>query len=129
MRLAGSCLAHQQDRRRPADVTAFGEVSDLPGRDAGAFNLNRIQRRHARPPGLMQSPCDGPARAFRPLRSQQGFAVADMGSPFPRRGLRQAGELTANRRHAQCLAMLPDGVFLKLAHQAVPAHGADSSVS
>ena len=76
----------------------------------------------------MQQACNGPAFAFLHLRGQQGFEIADMGLPFPRCGLCQAGELTANRRHAQRLAMLTDGVFLKLAHQAVPAHGADSSV-
>jgi hypothetical protein len=33
------------------------------------------------------------------------------------------------RRHAQRLAVLPNGLVLKLGHHAVPAHGADNSVS
>jgi hypothetical protein len=77
----------------------------------------------------MQQPGNRAALTFFHLAGQQGFEIADMGLPFPGRGIRQAGKLTADRRHAQRLAVLTDGVFLKLAHQAAPTHAPDSSVS
>ena len=46
---------------------------------------------------------------------------------FPGGRVRQTGELGADRRHAQRLAVLADGLVLKLAHHAVPAHGVESS--
>ena len=46
-----------------------------------------------------------------------------------RRSIGQAGELTADRRHAQRLAVLADRLFLQITHHAVPAHGPDNSVS
>ena len=52
-----------------------------------------------------------------------------MGLPLPRRGLGHAGELAADRRHAQRLALLPDSLLLEVSHHAVPACGADSSTS
>ena len=52
-----------------------------------------------------------------------------MGLPFAGGGVRQPGELAADRRHAQRLAMLPDGLVLEVGHHAVPAQGPDSSTS
>ena len=57
-----------------------------------------------------------------------------MGLPLAHSGIRQAGELAADRRHAQRLAMLPDGLILEIRHHAVPAQpldrrGPDSSTS
>ena len=49
--------------------------------------------------------------------------------PLADGSVRQAGELAANRRHAQRLAMLPDGLVLEISHHAVPAQGPDSSTS
>ena len=45
-------------------------------------------------------------------------------------GLGQPGELTADCRHPQRLAVLADSLVLEIAHHAVPAHGVErSSVS
>jgi hypothetical protein len=53
-----------------------------------------------------------------------------MGLPFPARGLGQPGELAADRRHAQRLAMLANGLVLEILHHAVPTQDVEiSSVS
>jgi hypothetical protein len=52
-----------------------------------------------------------------------------MGLSLARGGLGQPGKLAADRRHPQRLAVLADGLVLKLAHHAVPAQGPESSVS
>ena len=52
-----------------------------------------------------------------------------MGLPLADGGIRQASELAADRRHAQRLAVLPDGLVLEIGHHAVPAQEADSSTS
>ena len=44
-----------------------------------------------------------------------------MGLPLAQSGIRQAGELAANRRHAQRLAILLDGLVLEISPNAVPA--------
>ena len=48
---------------------------------------------------------------------------------FARRGLGQACELAADRRHAQRLAVLADGLILQVTHHAVPAQAPLSSTS
>ena len=53
-----------------------------------------------------------------------------MGLTLSGGGLGQPGELAADGWHPQRLAVLADGLVLKLAHHAVPAHGVEmSSVS
>jgi hypothetical protein len=52
-----------------------------------------------------------------------------MGLSFPGSGVGQPGELRADRRHPLRLAVLPDGLVLKFAHHAVPAHGPEGNVS
>ena len=71
----------------------------------------------------MRQPREGPALTLLHLGRQQRLEVADVGLPLPHRGLGQAGELTADSRHAQRLTLLPDGLLLDVAHHAVPRMG------
>ena len=50
-----------------------------------------------------------------------------MGLPRLARLLGELCELAADRRHAQRLAVLPDGLVLQVAHHAVPAQGLETS--
>ena len=77
----------------------------------------------------MQQPGDGAALPLLHLGRQQRLEVTQMGLVFSRGGIGQTGELRADRWHPQRLAVLTDGLILKLGHHAVPAQGPDSSVS
>jgi hypothetical protein len=50
-----------------------------------------------------------------------------MGLTLSADSLGQPGKLAADRRYSQCLAVLADGLILKLAHQALPMQGVDTS--
>jgi hypothetical protein len=63
------------------------------------------------------------------LGRQQRLEITDMRLALACGRVRQSGELTADRRHPQHLAVLADGLVLEFAHHAVPAHGPESSVS
>jgi hypothetical protein len=53
-----------------------------------------------------------------------------MGLTLPSSGLGQPGELAADRRHAQRLAVLANGLVLEILHHALPTQGVEiSSVS
>ena len=75
----------------------------------------------------MQHADDRPAFALLYLGRQQRLKIAGMGLPCLGGFVRQAHELTADRRHAQCLAVLPNGLVLQVAHHAVPAQGLERS--
>src|SRR5918993_1144323 len=105
----------------------LGQPTQLRGRDAGAVELERLERLHPRQPGVVQQARDRPALALLYLGRQQGFEIAWMGLLFPDGGLRQAAELAADRRQAQRLAVLPDGLVLQVAHHARPTQGLETS--
>jgi len=117
----------KQDRFGAGHVVALGQRAQLGGRDGGAVELERVQRLHPRQTRFMQHAGDRPAFALLHLGRQQCFEVADMGLPCPGSLVGQARELAADRRHAQRLAVLPDGLVLQVAHHAVPAQGLDKS--
>ena len=50
-----------------------------------------------------------------------------MGLTLPGRGFGQPGELAADRRHAQRLAVLANGLVLEILHHAVPTQGVEIS--
>jgi hypothetical protein len=78
----------------------------------------------------MQQAGERPALALLHLGRQQRLEIADMGLTLPGRSLGQAGELAADRRHAQRLAVLANGLVLEILHYAVPRQGVEiSSVS
>src|SRR4051794_18384786 len=60
---------------------------------------------------------------------QQRLEIAEVGLSLTCGGIGQTSELRADGRHPQRLAVLTDGLVLKLGHHAVPAQGPDSSVS
>jgi hypothetical protein len=101
----------------------------LRRRDAGAIELERLQRLHSRQSRLVQQPGDRSALAFLHLGRQQRFEIAEMGLALAAGCFRQTSELRADRRYPQRLAVLADGLVLKLGHHAVPAQGPDNSVS
>ena len=103
-------LADQQDRLGLGHVIALGQRAQLRGRDAGAVELERFQRLHPRQPRLVQQPRDRAALALLHLGRQQRLEVADMGLSLAGGGLGQPGELAADRRHPQRLAVLADGL-------------------
>ena len=130
MGFAGTGLTHQQDRFGLGHIIALGERAQLGGRDAGAIELERIQGLHPRQLRLMQQPGDRSALALLHLGRQQRLEIANMGLALPGRGLGQTGELAADRRHAQRLAVLANGLVLEIPHHAVPTQGVEiSSVS
>ena len=122
-------LADQQDRLGAGHVLALRQRPELSGRDAGAVELEFVQRLHPRQPRLMQQARNRPALTLLHLGRQQRLEVADMALPLADGGIREASELAADRRHAQRLAMLPDRLVLEIGHQALPAQGPDSSTS
>ena len=89
--------------------------------------LERVQRLHPRQPCFMQHPGDGAAFALLHLSRWHRFEVAHMGLALPCGFVGEACELAADRRQAQRLAVLPDGLVLQVAHHAVPAQGLDKS--
>jgi hypothetical protein len=77
-----------------------------------------------------KQPSDGPALALLHLGRQQRLEITDMGLTLPGCGLGQPGELAADRRHAQRLAVLANGLVLEILHHALPTQGVEiSSVS
>ena len=100
MGFAGARLADQQDRFGTGDVLPFSKRPELGGCNARAVELEFVQRLHPRQPRLMQQARNRPALALLHLGRQQRLEVADMGLPLAGRGIRQAGELAADRRHA-----------------------------
>ena len=129
MGFACASLAEQQDRFGTGQIPALGQRAQLRRRHAGPVELERVERLHPRQARLLQQPRDRPALALLHLGRQQRLEIADMGLPLPGGGLGQAGELAADCRHAQRLAVLSDRLVLQVAHHAVPAHGADNSTS
>ena len=83
------------------------------------------------PPALFAAMRDaGPLPVAVPATPEEYLAgCRALLGPLADGSVRQAGELAANRRHAQRLAMLPDGLVLEISHHAVPAQGPDSSTS
>jgi hypothetical protein len=75
----------------------------------------------------MQQAGDRPALAFLHLGRQQRLEIADMGLTLAGSGLGQPGELAADRRHPQRLAVLTNGLVLEIVHYAVPAHGVETN--
>ena len=129
MGLSRPRLANQQDRLRLGDVIALRQRAQLASRDAGAIELERLQRLHPRQSRLVQQAGDRAALAFLHLGRQQRLEVAEMGLALAAGRLGQTRELRADRRYPQRLAVLADGLVLQLGHHAVPAQGPDSSVS
>jgi hypothetical protein len=99
----------------------------LSGRDAETIKFERIQGLHPRQLRFMQQPGDSPALALLHLGRQQCLEIADMGLTLPGRGFGQPGELAADRRHAQRLAVLANGLVLEILHHAVPTQGVEIS--
>ena len=77
----------------------------------------------------MQQTGNRPALTLLHLGGQQRLEVADMRMSLAGGSLSQARKLTADRGHAQRLAVLPNDLVLELGHQAVPAQGVRSSAS
>ena len=101
-------------------------MSDAKGGSVGldAWYLHPRQLR------FMQQPSDGPALALLHLGRQQRLEITDMGLTLPGSRLGQSGELAADRRHAQRLAVLANGLVLEILHHALPTQGVEiSSVS
>jgi hypothetical protein len=101
----------------------------LGGRNTGPVELEIVQRLHPRQPRLMQQTRNRAALALFHLGRQQRLEIADMRLAFADGGVCQPRELAANRRHAQRLAMLSDGLVLQIGHHALPAQGPDNSTS
>jgi hypothetical protein len=94
---------------------------------AETVELERLERLHPRQSGFMQQARDRPALALLHLGRQQRFEIAEMGLLLPHGSLRQAVELAADGRHAQRLAVLPDGLVLQVAHHAAPVQRLEGS--
>lgn len=110
MGFPGSALAQQDDRLGALDVAAGGKLANAGGGDLRALvEVELVEGLDARQARLLESPLDGAALALLDLGGEQRLQVTQVAVLLANHLLSQLGELRAQDRQTQQLAVFENG--------------------